>query len=267
MPVQRELMAFYEAAYSGEGAQALLYARWRALGAVGKADHVISLCARAGVRPASTLDVGCGDGALLSELHSRDFGGRLHGVEISERAVEIAAGRAGIDSVELCDGEHLSGADGEHDLGLVSHVLEHVPDPGVLLAEVARVCRAVVVEVPLEQNLSARRSSKREQAEAIGHLDRLSRASMRAIVARSDLRIAAELQDPLPLTVHTFFAKDRRTRAAAGLRWLTRAALHRGAPALARRLFTVHYACLCLPNTMGVDDREPVQARGGDGRP
>jgi SAM-dependent methyltransferase len=242
-------MEFYEAAYSGEGPEALLYARWRALGAVGKADHVVSLCASAGIRPESTLDVGCGDGALLSELRSRGFGGRLHGVEISKRAVEIAAGRAGIESVELYDGERLRGDDGQHDLGLVSHVLEHVPDPTAFLGEVARVCRAVVVEVPLEHNLSARRASKREQAEAIGHLERLSRATVRAIITQSNLRVAAELEDPLPLTVHTFFAEGRRDVAVAGLKWLTRSALHRGAPMLARRIFTVHYACLCLPRT------------------
>ena len=46
-----ELARFYEDAYSQDPAQAAVYARWRALGAIGKADHVIALCARAGVRP------------------------------------------------------------------------------------------------------------------------------------------------------------------------------------------------------------------------
>jgi hypothetical protein len=31
------------------------------------------------------------------------------------------------------------------------------------------------------------------------------------------------------------------------MKWAARAALHGVAPPLARRLFTVHYACLCLP--------------------
>ena len=208
---------------------------------------MIALCARAGVRPASTLEVGCGDGALLCELHRRGFGGRLAGVEITEAAVAIARERPQIDSVELYDGLHLPVGDGAYDLGILSHVLEHVPDPAALLAEVARACRAVLVEVPLEANLSARRARKREHAAEVGHLQRLDRAAGAEIVARAGLSIACELDDPLPLEVHRFFAATRPARAAATAKWALRAGLHRLAPPLARRLFTVHYACLCLP--------------------
>ena len=82
-----ELVKFYDEGYTQAPADAALYARWRALGAVGKADHVLALCSRAGLRagghPINTLEVGCGDGALLCELHRRGFGGRLAGVEIT----------------------------------------------------------------------------------------------------------------------------------------------------------------------------------------
>jgi SAM-dependent methyltransferase len=209
---------------------------------------VISLCARAGVCPASTLEVGCGDGALLCELHERGFGGRLAGVEISEAAVAIARDRRQIDSVSLYDGLHLPFSGGAYDLGILSHVLEHVPDPATLLAEVARVCRAVFVEVPLEANVSARRDRKREQAAEVGHLHRMDRTAAREIVARAGLSIACELDDPLPPGVHRFFAVTRVARLAASAKWALRASLHRLAPSVARRLFTVHYACLCLPD-------------------
>ncbi len=241
-----ELVRFYDQAYSSEPAEGVLYARWRALGAVGKADHVLALCAAAGLNPTSTLEVGCGDGALLSELHRRDFGGRLAGVEITQRAVEIARDRAEIDSVELYDGLHLPAADGAYDLGVLSHVLEHVPDPTALLAEVARACRVVVLEVPLEANLSARRSGKREHSAEVGHLQRLDRSAVREIVERAGLQLGGELDDPLPREVHRFFATTRYERAAGTARWALRSGLHGLAPALARRLFTVHYACLCF---------------------
>ncbi|MHB8242196.1 MAG: class I SAM-dependent methyltransferase [Solirubrobacteraceae bacterium] len=241
------LVRFYDDAYSQEPAEAALYSRWRALGAVGKAEHVIELCRRAGVAPTSTLEVGCGDGALLCELRDRGFGGRLAGVEITEMAVEIARQRAQIDSVELYDGTHLEVPDGAYELGVLSHVLEHVQDPSALLAEVSRACGAVVMEVPLEANVSARRQVKREHAAEVGHLQRLDRSAARATVAQAGLRIAAELEDPLPLVVHRFFASSPRAAALAHAKWATRAAMHRVAPSLARRTFTVHYACLCLP--------------------
>jgi SAM-dependent methyltransferase len=253
VPDPAELVRFYDAAYTEQDpALAALYARWRALGALGKADHVLELCARAGVwaggHPLSTLEVGCGDGALLSELHRRNFGGRLSGVEITRAAVDIARERSEIDSVDLYDGLRLEVPDGTYELGILSHVLEHVPDPAALLREVARACRAVLVEVPLEANLSARRSSKREHADEVGHLQRLSREHARLIVARAGLRIACELEDPLPLAAHRFFAATPSARALATAKWALRAGLHCLAPSSARRLFTVHYACLCLPH-------------------
>lgn len=255
------LAGFYEKTYTSGPDEARLYAGWRALSAVGKAEHVIALCGGAGVTPASTpvtpastLEVGCGDGALLCELRRRGFGGRLEGAEIARAAVEIARGRPEIEAVALYDGERLPMADGAYDLGVLSHVLEHVNDPARLLAEVARVCRTVVVEVPLEDNLSARRERKREHADEVGHLQRLSRTAMRAIVASAGLRVAGELEDPLGREVHGFFARTHMARVRASLKWAVRAGLHRLAPPLARRMFTVHYACLCVPPT----DRAPI---------
>ena len=168
-------------------------------------------------------------------------------MEITRAAVEIARARPEIDTVELYDGSRLPARDGEYELGVLSHVLEHVPDPAALLAEAARACGAIVIEVPLEQNVSARRAAKREHASEVGHLQRLDRAGAREIVARAGLRVAGELEDPLGRSVQMFFATTPLARAGAGAKWALRAGLHRLAPGLARRLFTVHYACLCLP--------------------
>lgn len=246
MPDSAQLARFYDEAYAEDPA-ATEHGRWRALGAVRKADHVIELCARAAIRPRSTLEVGCGDGALLCELRARGFGGRLYGLEISGSAVAIARSRTQIDGVALYDGGRLPNSGERYDLGVLSHVLEHVPDPAALLAEVAAACAAVVLEVPLEANWSAGRRAKRAHASEIGHLHALDRRAARAIVAGAGLSVRDEISDPLSLAIHRFFAHGPRAQARATVKSAFRSALHRLAPRAARRVFTVHYACLCLP--------------------
>jgi SAM-dependent methyltransferase len=183
-------------------------------------------------------EVGCGDGALLAELAGRGYGGAHVGYEVSPEAARIAAQRPEL-RVASFDGERLPEADGAFDLGVLSHVLEHVPDPVALLRETARVCREVVVEVPLEDNLSARRPAKVAEAQRIGHIQRFSRGDVHRIAGEAGLRVQRELSDALPLEVHRF---DGGGRA----KWAVRAGTLRVAPPVARRLFTVHHAALLV---------------------
>jgi SAM-dependent methyltransferase len=242
-----ELREVYERQYSAPEVDAGRYGAWRALCAENKADHVAELARALPAQPRAVVDVGCGDGALLSALARRGIGETHHGFEISERAVRFAEGRAEIDRVDRFDGERLPVDDGAYDLAILSHVLEHVPSPLGLLAEVARVSRAVVVEVPLEHNLSASRRAAEAGRRAIGHLHRLERDDLRLLAANAGLRIAADLTDPLPRAIHAFFADTPAARARAELKAAARRGLFTLAPRSAERLFTVHYACVCVP--------------------
>ncbi len=210
-----ELRDVYEEQYGASGEEAMRAGRWRALCAEGKADHVLAVAAGLPRPPRSLVEVGCGDGVLLSALAARGVGERRHGFDISERAVAIASERPEIERVERFDGRELPAADAQYDLAVLSHVLEHVPDPAPLLRETARVARAVVVEVPLEDNRSASRPAAQRGRDAVGHLHRFSRADVHALAEGAGLRVAAELADPLPREVHTFWA-DGRVRAGAG---------------------------------------------------
>jgi SAM-dependent methyltransferase len=233
-----EAAGFYDAAYRAAGARG---ARWRELGAIGKADHVERLLPS---RPDRLVEIGCGDGALLAELERRGAAATLHGFDVSEAAIRAAHDR-GLPSVEVFDGRRLPVGDGSFDVALLSHVLEHVDDPLALLREAARTAPTVVVEVPLERSLSGRRGSRRRLSEGAGHVQVLDRARARRLVEGAGLRVTAELMDPLPAAVHLFFAETRAARAAARLRSGVRRALFAASPALAARLFTVHYACAC----------------------
>ena len=84
-------------------------------------------------------------------------------------------------------------------------------------------------------------------SEEIGHLQALDRDAVRRLVTDAGLRVAAELLDPLPREVHTFFAASPVDMA----RGLAKAAVRRGvfrvSQRAAERAFTLHYACACVP--------------------
>src|SRR3954470_8186419 len=82
---------FYTEAYSQADPDAARgYGEWRTLGARTKADHVVALCQRAGVRPERVVEIGCGTGSLLAELAARGVAARLDGFDLSAPAIEIA---------------------------------------------------------------------------------------------------------------------------------------------------------------------------------
>jgi SAM-dependent methyltransferase len=240
-----DFQEFYTEGYSlADPSEAAQMGRWRALGARSKADHVVKLLARAGLRPSTLAEIGCGDGALLAELAARGVAPVLDGFELSPPAAEIARERGIARRVEVFDGVELPAEDGAYDLAVVSHVLEHVPEPMSLLREAARVAPAVLIEVPLEDNRSARRDEKREEAARIGHIQFFDRAAIHALVHVAGLTVAAELSDPLPYAHHAFFAETRGERATAAAKTLVRRAAWRAMPKSTEKLFTVHYACL-----------------------
>ncbi len=242
-----ELRDFYESTYSHRGEEALRYERWRSLGAQIKADHVLALLQRAHRdRPQlSVLDVGCGDASVLAQLIQRRPGWAPAGVELSEQATAIACDRLPAADIRSFDGERLPWPDASFGLGVLSHVLEHVPDPLALLRETARVCDLVLVEVPLEANLAARRPAARAASAKVGHLHRFSSADMHALFAQAGLGLVAETLDPLPRCVHRFFASSAPRRALADVKWLVRTGVARASHATAQRLFTMHHAALC----------------------
>ena len=88
------------------------------------------------------LDVGCGPGALTSELVRRVGPGSVSAVDPSEPFVEAARSRhPGVD-VRRAAAEQLPFDDGEFDASLAQLVIHFMADPGAGLGELARVTRA-----------------------------------------------------------------------------------------------------------------------------
>jgi SAM-dependent methyltransferase len=237
----QDLTAFYEAGYDvADAAEAERLGRWRALGARTKAGHVVELCSRVELRPGTLVDIGCGDGSVLAALAG--WVPVMDGFELSPRAVGFARARGieGVRRIESYDGVRVPAGDGAYDLAVLSHVLEHVPDPLVMLREAARVASWVLVEVPLERNVSAARPGKRAESVRIGHLHAFDRGDVGRLVGAAGLEVVGELADPLSFAELSFFGH----RGRAAVKWAVRSGLHGVAPRVAERWFTVHYAVL-----------------------
>lgn len=245
-----DLHDFYEDCYA-PGPHGETFARWRELGAVGKAEHIAELIERGGLRGLDVIaEVGCGDGAVLAELGRRRIGRRRIGLDISASGIRIASARAEIAEARVFDGRHVPAADGHYDLAIATHVLEHVPEPESLLREVLRVARAAVIEVPLERNLSARRPAARALSEAAGHLHRFRSADIRAMLAGAGWRVQDEIFDSLPRAVHAFGRDSVIGHATGYAKWAARAALG-ASPVIGERMITLHYAVLAIPANGG----------------
>jgi SAM-dependent methyltransferase len=98
--------------------------------------------------PGRVLDVGCGRGVLLQEFRRR--GWEVLGTELSEQAASFARQSLNI-PVEIGDLETVHFPANYFDAITLWHVLEHVPNPRALLAEIYRILKpdgVLLVAVP-----------------------------------------------------------------------------------------------------------------------
>ncbi len=178
-PVVKRLMAGFE------GALAELFAR---------AD------------PASVLDVGCGEGVLVHQWATERPQTRIVGIDLEEASIQAGWAERQAPNLEyrVMQAENLPFADGEFELASAIEVLEHVPDPGHTLAEMARCAsRYLLVSVPREPlwrmlNM-ARGAYWRELGNTPGHLNHWSKRSfVRALSAHGEV---LEVRSPFPWTM------------------------------------------------------------------
>lgn len=103
------------------------------------------------IQPRSILEVGCGEGYLLSVLHQEFPATIMRGLDINSEA--LAEGRTLFSHLDLRSGDifHIGEPDASWDVVIASEVLEHLADPVAALRELRRVAkRAVLLSVPHE---------------------------------------------------------------------------------------------------------------------
>jgi SAM-dependent methyltransferase len=98
-----------------------------------------------GVPPGRTwLDVGCGTGALTGAVLALGKPGAVIGGDPSRGFVERAAARADGALFVVADARALPFSGGRFDVAVAGLVLNFVPEPGEMVAEMRRVARGVV---------------------------------------------------------------------------------------------------------------------------
>jgi Methyltransferase domain len=135
------------------------------------------------------LDIGAGEGAVLDKLRKSNLGKTLGAVEISASGVRAIEDRKipNLESVQVFDGYHIPHPDKSFDLGLAIHVVEHVEHERMFLAEAARVCRKLYIEVPLEHTRYMQRAIR--LSGPYGHINFYTPVSFENLLKTSGLQV------------------------------------------------------------------------------
>lgn len=181
-------------------------------------------------RPRRVMDIAAGVGALLRLLSDKGFAQEYAATDMSQLSVSflndhpfpgfVGATKASVDNLPY--------GDRSFDLAILSHVLEHVPDPIIALEEASRVAGKVFLEVPLELALLPTAKAawitmargRIRSINRIGHIHFFSVRGVRDLVRLAGLQIEAEFRyrhDLDWLSMH--FGKDSmntRIREALG---------------------------------------------------
>jgi 2-polyprenyl-3-methyl-5-hydroxy-6-metoxy-1,4-benzoquinol methylase len=156
-------------------------------------------------QPRSIIDVGCGEG-ILTEQWARRTPGRVVGVDLDDAKLRSEWERRQRPNLEFHTGlgHELPYGDREFDAASAMEVLEHVPDPEAVLAEMSRVAtRWLLVSVPREPLWRALNMSRgaylRQLGNTPGHLNHWSKSGFAKLLGRYGQIV--ELRSPFPWTM------------------------------------------------------------------
>lgn len=167
------------------------------------------------------------------------FGEELFSLEISESGIDIIRNRD-ISSLKECkifDEYKIPYNDNQFDLAVLSHVIEHVEFPRMILKEASRVAKDIFIEVPLEDNI---RLPKDYKWDRVGHINFYSFKTIRRLFQTTDLEILSQ-----KVVNNHFSVYKYQHGKKALLRFFTKELMLRMSPILVTRIFTYNCVILC----------------------
>jgi 2-polyprenyl-3-methyl-5-hydroxy-6-metoxy-1,4-benzoquinol methylase len=141
--------------------------------------------------PESVLDVGCGEGVLTLRWAQRLGTAPVVGTDLEDPKLRAEWAARTRDNLEFraMPVQQLRFGDGEFDLAAAIEVLEHVPDPELAVAELARVARRhLLVSVPREPLWRAlnvaRGAYLRDLGNTPGHVNHFTKRGLVRLLSR-----------------------------------------------------------------------------------
>ena len=156
-----------------------------------------------GLAPRRILEIGVGEGHVMTRLRERFPGIPMVGLDLPDDALSDDWRARGLPCM-FGDATTLPFPDDSFDLVLAIEVLEHVPGPEAALAELSRVCSGTfVASVPFEPIWRAgnivRRRYVRQFGNTPGHVNHWSRRGFTALLSRHGEVV--ETRSPFPWTM------------------------------------------------------------------
>jgi len=154
MPTPDQLAPYYAPSYYGSTPKKFVGPVARAIGwfQAGRARMV----ARHAEAPARVLDVGCGNGGFIMQLHERGYA--VEGTELSDSSASRVPNDADV-PMHVGDLLDLDLPHGTYDVITMWHVLEHVPDPHATVQRIADLLKpggTFLLAVPNAESWQAR---------------------------------------------------------------------------------------------------------------
>lgn len=224
---------------------------WLRRGAKQKADAIQFLMRQNQIQPASILELGCGTGAVVGELHERELAEEYFGLDFSADAIKLMAkaypainGRVGDVTVNPNPFDRDS-----FDLLVLSHTVEHLEQPDIFLQSIHQLAfDHMIVEVPLEDLFFGKLKSvfTDRSSNSAGHVQFFNLNSFRALIKDAGFKIVDEhLYAPIMSADTLSFAY----RSKGLHKWLYKSLTERYLPTFLGPLWThlyhAHFAILC----------------------
>lgn len=225
--INHRLKRNYDGYYNSESTN------WRYVGAFDKVENIQDLCN--GIPHNTVLEIGAGEGAVLARLAERQFAESYYALEVSESGLSGTRERniPGLIEANVYDGYNTPYADNQFDLAILSHVIEHVEHPRLLLAEAARIADYVFVEVPLEDRLGLPMDF---QFKRLGHINFYTYKSVRRLLQSCGLQVLRQETTNPALATYQF----RYGKVKGAAKHAIKEAAMRLFPRLASKCLTFH---------------------------